>query len=75
MAKSSSRRILVLLSGYCKLRQLGEKGLVRFKPGVTLQGLQTQARAQTDLAAALAMQQAKADLFALLNKPRAPLQA
>ena len=53
------------------LALLSETGLVRFKPGITLQALQNQASAQTDLFAALAMQQAKADLFALFNKPKA----
>lgn len=57
------------------LAQLSEKGLVRFKMGVTLKSLQAQASAQTDLAAALAMQRAKADLFALFNKPKTPRRA
>ena len=52
------------------LARLSEKGLVRFKAGVTLQALQAQASFQTDLAAAQAMQKAKADLFAQLNRPK-----
>jgi hypothetical protein len=44
--------------------------LVRFKAGITLHDLQTQANDQTDLAAAQAMQQAKTDLFTLFNKPK-----
>ena len=43
-----------------RLAQLSEKGLVRWETGVTLKGLQAQASAQTDLAAAQAMQRAKA---------------
>jgi hypothetical protein len=35
-----------------------------------LTALQAQASAQTDLAAALAMQQAKRELFATFNKPQ-----
>ncbi len=50
------------------LEILSAKGLVKFKPGVTLQALQAQANAQTDLAAAQQMQKAKADLFELFNK-------
>ena len=57
------------------LAQLAAKGLVKFRAGVTIADLQTQANAQTDLAAAQAMQKAKADLFALFNKPRATLRA
>jgi hypothetical protein len=49
--------------------------LVTFKEGQTLQALQAQAREKTDLAAAQEMQQAKADLFKLFNKPRRPRQA
>jgi transposase InsO family protein len=49
------------------LVQLNEQGLVSFKEEVTLEGLQAQAASMTDLAAAQAMQQAKADLFALFN--------
>ena len=50
------------------LALLSEKGLVRFKAGVTLQALQEQASAQNDLDAAQAMQRAKAELFALFNR-------
>ena len=42
------------------------------KDGVTLQALQTLADAQTDLAAAQAMQRAKAELFELFNKSKPP---
>ena len=54
------------------LEILDADGLVKFKKGVTLQALQTQAKAQTDLAAAQQMQKAKADLFDLFNKTRSP---
>jgi hypothetical protein len=57
------------------LAQLAGKGLVRFKVGITLAQLQTQAKAQTDLAAAQAMQKAKAELFATFNKPKVNLRA
>ena len=57
------------------LAQLNEKGLVRFKTGITLHDLQTQANAQTDLGAAQAMQQAKTDLFTLFNKSKTPQRA
>ncbi len=57
------------------LEILDARGLVKFKKGVTLQALQTQAKAQTDLAAAQQMQNAKADLFELFNKKRGPRQA
>lgn len=57
------------------LRQLNEKGLVRFKTGITLHDLQARANAQTNLAAAQAMQQAKTDLFTLFNKPKTPRRA
>ena len=52
------------------LALLDEKGLLRFKAGVTLAALQAQAKQQTDLAAAQAMQQAKAELFARFNTPK-----
>jgi len=54
---------------------LSQNGLVKFKKGVTLQALQTQAKAQTDLAAAQQMQKAKAELFELFNKTRARRQS
>ena len=57
------------------LALLDEKGLVTFKEGKTLQALQAQAGEKTDLAAAQEMQKAKADLFALFNKPRRKQQA
>ena len=55
------------------LALLDAKGLVRFKKGNTLQVLQAQAKEQTDLQAAQAMQKAKAALFATFNtkRPRA----
>jgi hypothetical protein len=49
------------------LAQLAGKGLVCFKLGITLEQLQAQAHAQTDLAAAQAMQKAKAKLFAMFK--------
>ncbi len=57
------------------LEILSAKGLVKFKKGVTLQTLQAQANAQTDLAAAQQMQKAKADLFELFNKSKRKQQA
>ena len=52
------------------LALLDEKGLVKFKKGNTLHALQAQAKVQTDLQAAQAMQQAKAALFATFNTKR-----
>lgn len=52
------------------LAQLCAKGLVTLKQGFTLEALQAQAKAQTDLAATQAMQQAKSDLFASFKKPK-----
>lgn len=52
------------------LALLSTSKLVRFKAGITLQALQAQASFQTDLAAAQAMQQAKADLFAQFNRSK-----
>lgn len=52
------------------LALLDEKGLVKFKKGITLHALQAQAKVQTDLQAAQAMQQAKAELFATFNAKR-----
>lgn len=49
---------------------LHEKGLVKFKKGITLDAFQAQAKVQTDLQAAQAMQQAKAGLFATFNAKR-----
>jgi transposase InsO family protein len=51
------------------LAQLCEKGLATLKPGITLEALQALAKSQTDLAAAQAMQCAKAELFAQFVKP------
>ena len=56
------------------LVQLAEKDLVSFKVGVTLACLLVQAQAQTHLAAAQAMQKAKAQLFAMFNKPKVKLR-
>jgi hypothetical protein len=57
---------LVLLNG---------KGFVTFKSGITLEDLLAKAREKTDLQAAQEMQKAKADLFALFNKPKRKQQA
>ena len=43
---------------------LAKNGLVKFKPGQSVKALQASAKAQTDLAAAEAMQRAKLALFA-----------
>jgi len=53
------------------LALLNDKGLVTFKDGITLQALQAQANAQTDLAAAQAMQRAKSALFESFSKRQA----
>ncbi len=53
-----------------RLAQLNEKGLVTLKQGITMEALQAQAKSQTDLAAALAMQQAKRELFARFVIPK-----
>jgi len=53
------------------LSKLCVNGLAHLKTGVTLVALQALADAKTDLAAAQAMQRAKAELFDLFNKPRA----
>ena len=50
-----------------RLSQLCAQGLARLKEGVTLEDLHTRATAQTDLAAAQAMQRAKAALFERFN--------
>jgi hypothetical protein len=52
------------------LALLSPKGLLTFREGVTLEALQAQASAQTDLAAAQAMQCAKSELFAGFTKPQ-----
>jgi len=57
------------------LVQLNEKGLVKFKPGITLADLLTRASEKTDLQAAQEMQKAKAELFELFNKHRRKQQA
>ena len=51
-----------------RLTQLLAKNLATLKPGVRLETLQAQARLQTDLAAAQAMQKAKSALFASFSK-------
>jgi hypothetical protein len=48
---------------------LNEAGLVTFKSAATLDGLLNKAKERTDLQAAQEMQKAKADLFAMFNKP------
>lgn len=48
---------------------LDKTGLVIFKSATMLQSLLEKAREKTDLEAAREMQQAKADLFALFNRP------
>jgi hypothetical protein len=57
------------------LVQLNEKGLVKFKAGITLEDLRAQASEKTDLQAAQEMQKAKAELFELFNKHRCKRQA
>jgi transposase InsO family protein len=52
------------------LVQLHHAGLVTLKPGVTLQALQAQARAQSDLRATQAMLAAKQALFDSFQRPR-----
>ncbi len=54
---------------------LNEKGLVKFKAGITLEDLLAQAGEKTDLQAAQEMQKAKAQLFELFNKPKLKQQA
>lgn len=54
---------------------LSEKRLVTFKKGITLKDLHSQARAKTDLQAAQEMQAAKAQLFAMFNKPEVKIRA
>ena len=54
---------------------LNEKGLVKFKVGITLEDLLAKANEKTDLQAAREMQKAKADLFELFNKPKPKQQA
>ncbi len=49
---------------------LNKRGLVKFKTGITLEGLLALAKEKTDLQAAKEMQKAKADLFALFNKTK-----
>lgn len=53
----------------CLVRLL-EQDLITLKKGSTLQALLAQASAQTDLAAAQAMQRAKSELFASFVRPK-----
>jgi len=53
-----------------RLAQLTAQDLVAFQPGATLAALQAQAKSQTDLAAAQAMQHAKRELFASFVRPK-----
>ena len=53
-----------------RLLLLDAEGLVTFKPGITRDTLKIQAKSQTDLAAAQAMQRAKRELFASFVKPK-----
>ena len=54
---------------------LNEKGLVKFKAGMTLEDLLAKAKGKTDLQAAQETQKAKAQLFELFNKPKRKQQA
>ena len=51
-----------------RLAQLSKKRLVRFKRGITLKDLESQASQKTDLQAAQEMQTDKAALFAMFNR-------
>jgi hypothetical protein len=53
-----------------RLAQLSAQGAVTFKTDITLVALQAQAKSQTDLAAAQAMQRAKNELFARFVRPQ-----
>ena len=57
------------------LAALRKKRLVTFKKGVTLKELEARAREKTDLQAAQEMQAAKAELFAMFNKPEVKKRA
>jgi len=52
------------------LALLSTQGLVTFREGISLDSLLAQARSQTDLAAAQAMQRSKRELFATFIKPQ-----
>ena len=54
---------------------LNEKGLVKFKAGITLEDLLAKAKKKTDLQVAQEMQKAKTDLFELFNKTKRKQQA
>jgi hypothetical protein len=53
-----------------RLTALAGHNPIAFQSGVTLEALQAQAKSQTDLAAAQAMQRAKRELFASFVKPK-----
>lgn len=53
-----------------RLTALAGHNPIAFPSGVTLEALQAQAKSQTDLAAAQAMQRAKRELFATFVKPK-----
>jgi len=57
------------------LAALSKKRLVTFKKGITLKTLEAKAREKTDLQAAQEMQAAKAQLFAMFNKPEVKKRA
>ena len=57
------------------LAALSKKRLVTFKKGTTLKALEAQSRQKTDLQAAQEMQTAKAQLFAMFNKPEVKTRA
>lgn len=58
-----------------RLAQLVQADLANLKPGITLANLLAQAQSKTDLQATQEMQKAKADLFAIFNKPKAQKSA
>lgn len=53
-----------------RLIEMAANGKLQFKPEITLMALVSEAVARTDLAAALDMQKAKAELFASFSKPK-----
>jgi hypothetical protein len=53
-----------------RLTALAAHNPIAFQSGITLEALQAQAKSQTDLAAAQAMQRAKRELFASFVKPK-----
>ncbi len=63
-------------SGDCNgERGLRSKRVMQAKSGITLEDLLAKASEKTDLPVAQEMQQARADLFALFNKPKRKQQA